>query len=122
MSLLLAILTVFPPAYALGLPSWKSDSPSLVSWFTWVRLFAELSYVPAPPAPPYNGLPSARRPRTPVERALVYPAVGAVIGCWAGAIPIGLDWERPWQVRACGPAFAIFISAFVLTLRRRHGR
>lgn len=40
-----------------------------------------------------------RRPRTPVERALVYPAIGAMMGCWAGAIPIGLDWERPWQVR-----------------------
>ncbi|KAL1948400.1 hypothetical protein VTO73DRAFT_12475 [Trametes versicolor] len=87
LSLLLAILTVFSPAYALGLPSWKSDSPSLVSWFTWVRLFAELS------------------PRTPVERALVYPAVGAVIGCWAGAIPIGLDWERPWQAWPLTPAF-----------------
>ncbi|KAI0634329.1 GPI biosynthesis protein family Pig-F-domain-containing protein [Trametes polyzona] len=87
MSLLLAILTVFPPAYTLGLPALGSDSPSIVSWFTWVRLFAELS------------------PRTPIERALVYPAVGALMGCWAGAIPIGLDWERPWQAWPLTPVF-----------------
>ena len=29
---------------------------------------------------------------------MVYPALGAVFGCWSGVIPIGLDWERPWQV------------------------
>jgi phosphatidylinositol glycan class F len=29
---------------------------------------------------------------------MVYPAVGAVLGCWAGAFPIPLDWDRPWQV------------------------
>ena len=45
MSLLLSILTVLPPAYALGPPSFASDSPSLVSRLTWVRLYAELSYV-----------------------------------------------------------------------------
>ncbi|KAI0649864.1 GPI biosynthesis protein family Pig-F-domain-containing protein [Trametes meyenii] len=86
-SLLLAVLAVFPPAYTLGPPSWGSDSPSLVSRLTWVRLFAELS------------------PRSPLERALVYPAVGAVVGSWMGAIPIGLDWERPWQAWPLTPAF-----------------
>jgi len=39
-----------------------------------------------------------RRIRTPIERAMVYPAVGAVLGSWLGAIPIALDWDRPWQV------------------------
>ncbi|KAI0672237.1 GPI biosynthesis protein family Pig-F-domain-containing protein [Trametes maxima] len=86
-SLLLAVLTVFPPAYTLGPPSLGPDSPSLVSRLTWVRLFAELS------------------PRSPLERALVYPAVGAVVGNWVGAIPIGLDWERPWQAWPLTPAF-----------------
>lgn len=38
-------------------------------------------------------------PRTAIERTAVYPAIGAAFGCWSGAIPIGLDWERPWQVR-----------------------
>ena len=54
-------------------------------------------------------------PRTPVERALVYPAVGAVMGSWAGAIPIGLDWERPWQVRASRRALPLRSSS------HRHG-
>lgn len=33
-----------------------------------------------------------------LELALVAPAFGAMIGCWLGAIPIPLDWDRPWQV------------------------
>jgi phosphatidylinositol glycan class F len=36
---------------------------------------------------------------TPIERAMVYPAIGTVVGCWLGVIPIALDWDRPWQVR-----------------------
>lgn len=28
----------------------------------------------------------------------MYPVVGTFLGCWFGAIPLGLDWERPWQV------------------------
>ena len=43
LSLLLALLTVYAPAYALGVPSLKQDSGSLVRRMTWVRLFAELS-------------------------------------------------------------------------------
>jgi phosphatidylinositol glycan class F len=38
------------------------------------------------------------RPKNPLERALVLPAVGTAFGCWFGAIPIALDWNRPWQV------------------------
>ncbi|KAI1792460.1 GPI biosynthesis protein family Pig-F-domain-containing protein [Ganoderma leucocontextum] len=95
MSLLLAILTVLPPAYALGPPTFGSDSPSLVSRLTLVRLFAELS------------------PRTPVERALVYPAVGTVTGAWLGVIPIGLDWERPWQAWPLTPTFGA-VAGFIV--------
>ncbi|EEB07402.1 pig-F [Schizosaccharomyces japonicus yFS275] len=29
--------------------------------------------------------------------SLVYRAWGVVIGAWLGAIPIPLDWDRPWQ-------------------------
>ncbi|OBZ76130.1 hypothetical protein A0H81_03356 [Grifola frondosa] len=71
LSLLLALLTVFPSAYTLGPPSQGSDTASLVARMTWVRLFAELS------------------PRTPIERAVVYPAVGAVLGCWVGPFQLG---------------------------------
>lgn len=40
------------------------------------------------------------RPRNPIEYTMVYPAAGAFIGGWLGAIPIALDWDRPWQVRS----------------------
>lgn len=79
LSLLVSFLTLFTPAYTLGVPSLKSDTESLVRRLTWIRLFAELS------------------PRNPIERALVYPTVGTFLGSWIGVIPIGLDWERPWQ-------------------------
>jgi GPI ethanolamine phosphate transferase 2/3 subunit F len=42
---LISILTVFTPAYVLGLPSFASDSKLLLIRLTWTRLFAELSLV-----------------------------------------------------------------------------
>lgn len=99
LSLLLATLTVYAPAYALGVPTLQSDTESLVRRLTWVRLFAELQCVAAS----LSHVPVAHffrcRPRNQIERALVYPAIGTVLGCWAGVIPVGLDWDRPWQVR-----------------------
>lgn len=47
--------------------------------FVWLRLF------------------SSMEPATDLEFALLAPAVGTLLGCWAGAIPIPLDWDRPWQ-------------------------
>ncbi|PCH37457.1 hypothetical protein WOLCODRAFT_109909 [Wolfiporia cocos MD-104 SS10] len=95
LGLLLALLTIWTPAYALGALSFGSSTDVLVLRMTWIRLFAEL------------------RPRTPIERAMVYPAVGAAIGCWSGAIPIGLDWERPWQAWPLTSAFGA-ISGYIL--------
>ncbi|GBE83503.1 hypothetical protein SCP_0505540 [Sparassis crispa] len=88
LALLLSLLTSFTSAYVLSPPSLRADSEALVSRLTWIRLFAELS------------------PRTPIERAIVYPAAGTLIGCWSGAIPLGLDWERPWQAWPLPPAYA----------------
>ncbi|KAF8211577.1 GPI biosynthesis protein family Pig-F-domain-containing protein [Mycena galopus ATCC 62051] len=97
LALLLATLTVFPPAYTIGSPR-----ASVVSWLTWVRVFAEFDT------------------RTPIERALLYPAFGALAGCWLGAVPIALDWDRPWQTYPLPPAFGalggyIFASVGALT-------
>lgn len=36
---------------------------------------------------------------TPLERSIVYPCYFVFFGSWLGAIPIALDWDRPWQVR-----------------------
>ncbi|KAH7883099.1 GPI biosynthesis protein family Pig-F-domain-containing protein [Phlebopus sp. FC_14] len=74
-----ATTAAFPPAFALGCPSLASGTAAMVTRLIWTRLFAELS------------------PRNAIERAIVYPAVGAVAGAWTGTIPIALDWDRPWQ-------------------------
>ncbi|CAL1709744.1 unnamed protein product [Somion occarium] len=95
LGLLVALLSVFSAAYTLGVPSLGSDTESLVRRLTWIRLFAELS------------------PRTPVERAILYPAIGTVLGCWVGAIPIGLDWERPWQAWPLTPAYGA-VSGYIV--------
>ncbi|KII91834.1 hypothetical protein PLICRDRAFT_173632 [Plicaturopsis crispa FD-325 SS-3] len=88
---LVSVLTVFAPVYTLGVPSLSGDTAALIKRLTYTRLFVESST------------------RVPVERALVYPVLGTVIGCWAGAFPIPLDWEEPWQAWPLTPAFgAIF--------------
>ncbi|KAJ7201102.1 GPI biosynthesis protein family Pig-F-domain-containing protein, partial [Mycena pura] len=93
LALLLALLTVFPPAYTLGAPLLAPDA--VLTRLVWTRLFAEFSA------------------RTPMERALLYPAVGTVLGAWVGAIPIALDWDRPWQAWPLTPA-AGAIAGYIL--------
>jgi len=34
---------------------------------------------------------------TMVDNILFHQIVGTVAGAWLGAIPIPLDWDRPWQ-------------------------
>ncbi|KAF7319595.1 hypothetical protein HMN09_00299600 [Mycena chlorophos] len=86
----LAILTTFVPAYTLGSPF-----DSTVTRLTWLRIFAELSS------------------RSPVERAILYPALGTVVGSWLGVIPIALDWDRPWQAWPLTPAFGA-VAGYIL--------
>ncbi|KAJ7130358.1 GPI biosynthesis protein family Pig-F-domain-containing protein [Mycena epipterygia] len=92
LALLISVLAVLPPAYTLGSPLLSSESDSVMTWMTWVRLFAEFSA------------------RTPVERAMLYPAVGTIVGCWLGAIPIALDWDRPWQAWPLTPALGAVVG------------
>ncbi|KAF5339171.1 hypothetical protein D9611_011148 [Ephemerocybe angulata] len=94
LALLISTLVVLPASYVLGPPTWSTsnDTALLVKRWTWVRLFAELS------------------PRNTVERALVYPAVGTVLGAWAGIIPTALDWDRPWQAWPLTPAYGALLG------------
>ncbi|GLB39617.1 putative GPI biosynthesis protein family Pig-F [Lyophyllum shimeji] len=98
LALLISLLVVFSPAYSLGPPSLSSDTQALVNRITWVRLFAEFSI------------------RTPVERAFVYPAIGTFLGSWVGAIPIALDWDRPWQAWPLTPAFGAILGYICASL------
>ncbi|KAF8961414.1 GPI biosynthesis protein family Pig-F-domain-containing protein [Flammula alnicola] len=96
LALLISIMTVYSPAYTIGVPSLGANSASLVKRWTWVRLFAEFSA------------------RNGVERALLFPAVGTVAGCWLGVIPIALDWDRPWQAWPLTPAFGA-IGGYIIS-------
>ncbi|KAF9484298.1 hypothetical protein BDN70DRAFT_989748 [Pholiota conissans] len=96
LALLISVMSIYSPAYTIGVPLLGSNSASVVRKWTWVRLFTELS------------------PRNGVERALVYPAIGTVLGCWVGVIPIALDWDRPWQAWPLTPAFGA-IAGYIIT-------
>ncbi|KAF8177657.1 GPI biosynthesis protein family Pig-F-domain-containing protein [Pholiota molesta] len=96
LALLISIMSVYSPAYTIGVPFLGSGSGPVVRRWTWVRLFAELS------------------PRNGVERALVFPAIGTVLGCWLGIIPIALDWDRPWQAWPLTPAFGA-ITGYIIS-------
>ena len=80
-----------------------------LAWPTalWALLVATLSAMPSAMllgsrtgawARLYGG---ARAPRAawrhPREWVVAPPAVGAVVGAWAGAMLVPLDWDRPWQ-------------------------
>ncbi|KAJ3565995.1 hypothetical protein NP233_g7286 [Leucocoprinus birnbaumii] len=87
LALLLSILSVYTPAFVFGPPDLGSSTPSLLKRLLWVRLFAEISV------------------RSPLERAIVYPAVGSFLGAWFGTMPIALDWDRPWQAWPLTPTY-----------------
>ncbi|WVQ79352.1 hypothetical protein IAT38_001449 [Cryptococcus sp. DSM 104549] len=90
LSLHLSILTVWPVIHTLGIPSLQDDG--IFARFRLTRLFCEF------------------RTENPIERALVYPPVGALLGAWLGALPIPLDWDRPWQSYPLTIAFASILG------------
>ncbi|GAA5921497.1 hypothetical protein JCM3775_003076 [Rhodotorula graminis] len=71
-SLLVSILAILPLAIALPL----SDTSAR---FVWLRLASTFT------------------PTDDLELALFAPALGTLVGAWLGAVPIPLDWDRPWQ-------------------------
>lgn len=101
LALLLAVYTVFPPAYTLGPPRLglpllsASASNAVVQNDIWIRIFVE------------------RKTRKPAERCLLYPTYGACLGAWLGVIPIGLDWDRPWQAYPLTPAIGASLGYMI---------
>lgn len=47
------------------------------------------------------------------ERALLYPALGSILGSWCGAYPLALDWDRPWQAYPLPPVFGA-IAGYII--------
>lgn len=85
---LISLLIVYSSTYALGLPSLTSTSSAAqAERLQFVRLFSEFFT------------------RTHAERALVFPVIGTVVGCWLGAFVLPLDWDRPWQAWPLVPAY-----------------
>ncbi|XP_033735104.1 phosphatidylinositol-glycan biosynthesis class F protein-like [Pecten maximus] len=68
-ALLLSATTVLPSLCVLG-----------IHFSAWVRVYPQNS------------------PDLGAESILYISSVGSVIGAWLGALPIPLDWDRPWQV------------------------
>ncbi|KAF8336581.1 GPI biosynthesis protein family Pig-F-domain-containing protein, partial [Cantharellus anzutake] len=105
LSLLLSLLITFAPVYTLplphvtiynppspGRPGTTFDAASAANKLIWVRLFSELK----------TGLPS--------ERFIVYPIIGVLVGAWLAAIPLALDWDRPWQAWPLLPAYGAVLG------------
>ncbi|GAA6061403.1 hypothetical protein JCM10212_004461 [Sporobolomyces blumeae] len=77
LSVLVSILAILP--LAIALPPILSPTSS-TDRYVWLRFFSSVS------------------PNDDLELALLAPALGAILGAWLGAIPVPLDWDRPWQV------------------------
>jgi len=98
LALLISIMTVYCPAFAIGVPSLTSSMSAIQKNHTWVKLFVEFST------------------ENVVEKTLVYQAFGTLVGSWVGVIPIALDWDRPWQAWPLTPAFCAIGGYIVASL------
>ncbi|ELU38336.1 PIG-F domain-containing protein [Rhizoctonia solani AG-1 IA] len=91
LAILLSILTVWTPAYTFGVPSLTSQTLKAEERRQkWIGLA-----------------------RSPVDRAILFPAVGAILGCWLGVSPMPLDWDRPWQAWPLTSAYMAVIGHLV---------
>eukprot|EP01112_Ceratiomyxa_fruticulosa_P009461 TRINITY_DN2464_c0_g2_i1.p1 TRINITY_DN2464_c0_g2~~TRINITY_DN2464_c0_g2_i1.p1 ORF type:complete len:227 (-),score=28.91 TRINITY_DN2464_c0_g2_i1:156-836(-) len=70
-SVLMSSLTILPSSLLLGTRDWNA----------WRSLyFGDLSF------------------HTVIERVCYCSTIGTIVGTWLGALPIPLDWDRPWQI------------------------
>lgn len=77
LSLHLSFLTTWVPISILGFPSIYDEG--IADRYRLTRLFSQWSA------------------ETMLETLILYPVIGAVVGAWMGAVPLALDWDRPWQ-------------------------
>ncbi|GAA96619.1 uncharacterized protein L969DRAFT_88016 [Mixia osmundae IAM 14324] len=88
LSLQISVLAVSPLAAAVSLRTTAGR-------WTWIRLISLFD------------------PRTETDIAILAPMTGTVVGAWLGAIPIPLDWDRPWQSWPITPLLGCFVGHFV---------
>lgn len=55
---------------------------------------------------------SVYRPALGAESVIYITSISSVVGAWLGAVPIPLDWDRPWQVQ---DQFCAFMCVCVTT-------
>jgi phosphatidylinositol glycan class F len=79
---LLSALTVYTSVFIYGPPTFRSNDDSLVQRLTFSRSSSTLSQLPIVSVQYQINL--LIRIHSPAERAIVYPAVGAIIGAWLG--------------------------------------
>ena len=124
LALLLMVLTSLPCCLVLGVNSTK-----------WCNLFllkspAEGSSSPASAVEKAVWLSSLITEHGPLERCIWWCSLGSVVGTWLGAVPIPLDWDRPWQAwpiscvigtllgYTCGN-FCAILDTFVRSLEKK---
>ena len=96
-------ISIWLVVVALGAPLTRCLAHS---WLLSLSL-ASLSVLPlaALNRNPIHALCSPLRNLDPEEWCAVVPCLSTACGAWLGAIPISLDWNRPWQRWPLTPLF-----------------
>ncbi|KAK4683747.1 GPI ethanolamine phosphate transferase 2/3 subunit F, partial [Tremellales sp. Uapishka_1] len=89
----LALLLVFPVVHTFGIPSLYDQG--ILDRYRLTRLFCEY------------------KAESPLERTIVYPVIGTLVGAWCGVLPIPLDWDRPWQSYPLTPTIGSILGFII---------
>ena len=102
--------------------------PYLFQTTTFALLLVILSALPVvliygPETDSYGGLghvlfteQDTLKASDPLGRQLFINFCGAVFGAWIGALPIPLDWDRPWQAWPVSCAAGAVLGSFLANL------